>query len=294
MSKVNPVQFFAFVAAMAVTIEEKTTKRDAAGNLTAVLLPETAMVQFADETGWFTDGCSQGNPDWEGVNNFAGLSPNRILANYPNQAAFVDAYVQAIEQQAYGFPEVLAALNPILQMTRLGRSEWAGSNYDAGKTGRPGVDLIEIYNANKTIIEQEIGKERAARSAAKQPVAPPAHPPAPTPASNIEPGYIVPTTAELGNAVTEVQKEQFGIKTMQALGATAAQIEAYLIKYYGYTPAIAATEAQQGFPVLQQTPGMYKAIQQVSLLHNDGTEQILTDIKAAFITYVDHTSETVA
>lgn len=117
------------------------------------MFPEVCLVQFWDETAGHVEGCNQGHPDWKGKNNYAGISLEGKILDFPDFEHFVEAYVSTITQNEYGFPQVLAATNPELQMARLGRSEWAGSHYDADNTGRPGVDLVNIYRADRGFID---------------------------------------------------------------------------------------------------------------------------------------------
>lgn len=147
------------------------------------MFPETLMVQAADETGFHTQGCSQGQEGWKGKNNFSGISPTvdgtPELADYATTDDYVKAYVQVIEQNAFGYPLVLQSTNPELQMVRLGRSSWAGSHYDAAKTGRPGHDLVSIYHAYQTEIESALNDARAAEHSDPTPSEPAQSDPAP-------------------------------------------------------------------------------------------------------------------
>lgn len=156
--KSTPQEFFAFMAPIALEIAAQIPKDK------GELFPETIMVQAADETEWNTAGCWHGIEGWEGENNFAGISPNGKLGNYATVSDYVKAYVSTISQNAFGFPAVLQATNPTLQMTRLGKSEWAGSHYDVANDGRPGKDIIAIYSQYQTDIEEAIADAKKAKT----------------------------------------------------------------------------------------------------------------------------------
>jgi peptidoglycan hydrolase-like protein with peptidoglycan-binding domain len=141
--------FFTAVLPIAVEVHVRTQGR---------MFPETLLVQFADETGFHIEGCSKGNPGWNGALNYAGISPRGTIADFQTKEAFIESYVGCITQNDYGFPAVLQSTNPILQMTRLGRSEWAGSQYDYNRTGRPGIDLVNIYTAHHDIINALVAR----------------------------------------------------------------------------------------------------------------------------------------
>lgn len=146
----TPQDFFKVVAPIALVIAGRTT-----------MLPETLMAQFADETGFHAEGTWQGHEGWRGKNNLAGISPGGEIGDYDSLFAFADAYVQVITQDAFGFPNVLAQKDILHQCVALGNSQWAGSRYDAGHTGRPGVDLTTIYQNYSQMIEDALNEARA-------------------------------------------------------------------------------------------------------------------------------------
>lgn len=228
-------EFFNTVAPVALEINQLTGGR---------MFPETLMVQFADETGFYAGGVWRGHDGWTGKFNLAGISPDTVaghselsegstgaevgelqgllaiskdndfgpqtkqavvdyqtkhglvpdgivgpktwsallgipagphIADYASYDEFAQAYQHVIAQNAYGFPETLDATNPELQMVRLGRSQWAGSHYDAHKTGRPGIDLVTLYNDYRPEILAALSAAQAkteSTPAAQEPTAP--------------------------------------------------------------------------------------------------------------------------
>lgn len=142
--------FFDSVAPVALAIASQTT-----------MLPEVLIAQFADETGFHAEGVWQGKEGWSGKFNLAGISPNGKIADYASYAEFGAAYVKTISTKGYGYPVVLAQRNISAQCTALGKSSWAGTRYDADKTGEPGKDLIGIYNRYRVEIESALTKARA-------------------------------------------------------------------------------------------------------------------------------------
>ncbi len=65
---------------------------------------------------------------------------------------------------------------------------------------------------------------------------------------------VIPSTAQTSNASSETAAMQSGIKSLLASGASSATIQNYLVQLYGFSPTVAAQEAAQGYPILQQTP----------------------------------------
>lgn len=140
-------EFFRTLAPVAIYISKKTGEK---------LKPESILVQCADESGFDVRGCAQGHENWKGHYNMAGISPNGVIADYPNYQSFADAYVSTIMQNAFGFPQVLEAGTIELQLIRLGQSKWAGSQYDREKSGRPGIDLLTIWRDYRGLIEDAL------------------------------------------------------------------------------------------------------------------------------------------
>lgn len=64
---------------------------------------------------------------------------------------------------------------------------------------------------------------------------------------------IIPSTAAVSSASTELAAEQRGIRALQSSGASNTVIENYLQQEFGYSSTIAGEEAAQGYPVLQET-----------------------------------------
>lgn len=195
----TPQDFFTWFAPIA----DEISKRVAETGDGHTLYPEVLMVQAADECKYNTAGCWHGNPEWKGENNFSGISPNGQLADYATLEEYMDDYVRVITFDAFGYPEVLASTNPELQMIRLGRSEWAGSHYDANKLGRPGVDLVNTYNSYRSIIESAIAVAQHAGIPA--PVASRNPATTPAPAETNAAHNVVQTTGDIGFAIAELR-----------------------------------------------------------------------------------------
>jgi hypothetical protein len=203
----QPQAFIPSVAPVALAIHELETR----------LFPEALIAQFADETGWYDGGCNGGRPDLPGRNNLAGISPDGKIANYPDLEAFAKAYVATIQQDAYGYPAVLAAKNPDAQMLAFGRSEWSTGHYT--RNGVEGGTLVAIYDENRTLIESAVAKAMAAAAAEAPPqaqgageAAPPAQDQAPAPAvpkfrGPIPTGYVLAAVIPAGRLGGELAFE---------------------------------------------------------------------------------------
>lgn len=162
----NEQLFFAHVAPLALAIEERTTKYQTGVGRTAGMFAAVVVAQCADESGWHVEGVCEGKEGWLGVRNYAGISPNKKIANFATDEDFINSYVSTIEQNEYGFPDVLTATNPVLQIIRLGRSEWAGSQYDRAGDGRPGKDVLSIYQNHLVDIETALSNAQTIHAVA--------------------------------------------------------------------------------------------------------------------------------
>jgi hypothetical protein len=123
----NPQDFINEVLAYAQSGKART------GVLVSVIL-----AQWACETGWGS------SPYFSEGHNPAGISPNGVVASYPNMGVGTDAWVQTMNLPYYD--GVRAAQGWANQCKVLGESPWAGSHYDNGNG--PGSILAELVNEN--------------------------------------------------------------------------------------------------------------------------------------------------
>ena len=109
------------------------------------LFPQTAVVQWAVETGYDLTGSPAGS------DNLAGLGDETSdeAVSYPSLSAFVAAYAANLKGPDYA--AVLAATTVPLQMIALGQSPWAASHYAAD--GTAGELLMEVYQENQALID---------------------------------------------------------------------------------------------------------------------------------------------
>jgi hypothetical protein len=196
--------------------------------------PETLLCQFADETGWHPEGTWHGIEGWRGKNNLAGISPGGQIGDYDTLDDFANAYVHVIEQDAYGFPAVLAETDIVRQCIDLGRSQWAGSKYDSDNTGRPGVDLTTIYQNYSQMIEDALNEARAAQTT-PAPVQEEAAAPAPAPSAPAE------TPADPNKGIEDALNN-----ALHALGECWAIDEAGRDFYHGWAMQIRALATVRG------------------------------------------------
>ena len=112
------------------------------------IFPETALVQWAVETGYGTSElCLK-------YNNLAGITTGdgKRFLHYVNLNDFLDQYVNDLHLRYY--TNVLDQRNATDQMTELGLSPWAASHYKY--EGVSGEELTSIYKSNLTEISKSI------------------------------------------------------------------------------------------------------------------------------------------
>lgn len=122
--------------------------------LVTIRTPEFAKlvaVQAADETGWNANGCAQGHPSWRGQHNWAGLSWQGRLLNFPTVGDYADAYAQSMAQDIYrGVWEAPTVRDAA---TALGQSPWAASHYTTDPN-KPGLTLLGLLGQYATVLDQ--------------------------------------------------------------------------------------------------------------------------------------------
>lgn len=112
------------------------------------IFPETALVQWAVETGYGTSElCTV-------ENNYAGITTGdgKTFLHFMNGYDFVNTYVNDLHLKYY--TNVLNQRDITEQLLELGISPWAGSHYM--ENGIAGQELVSIYQNNKTQISVEI------------------------------------------------------------------------------------------------------------------------------------------
>lgn len=144
--------FYSQIAGISLQIEKATDGK---------LLAQTHMTQAANETGFYAGGVWRGIDGWDGVNNLTGISPDGVIANYDDLAAYGSAYVRVITGEGFGYPRVLeaSASGTRAQMVALGASLWNGENHYA-YGGQVGGKLLQIWSTDATIIEEAIKAQR--------------------------------------------------------------------------------------------------------------------------------------
>lgn len=79
-------------------------------------------------------------------NNFAGVSPGGVIANYPSQSAGLAAYIETMNLPDYDPVRAARSSGAREQAFALGRSPWAAGHY-AGVDGVDGSALVSIMDA---------------------------------------------------------------------------------------------------------------------------------------------------
>ena len=119
------------------------------------ILPQTILVQWADETGYGTS-----RAFLEG-HNPAGISFNGHLITFQSLEQGVSRYQQILQIDAGWYRPVCQAEGVTAQLKALGASPWAASHYTTAG-GEPGSVLVSIWEADQHEIMRVLAGDQAA------------------------------------------------------------------------------------------------------------------------------------
>jgi hypothetical protein len=118
------------------------------------ILPETILIQWADETGYGTS-----RAFLEG-HNPAGISFNGHLITFQTLAQGIARYQQILQIDAGWYRPVCEAQGVVAQLKALGASPWAASHYTAAG-GEPGSTLVSMWESDQTEIAKALAGDQA-------------------------------------------------------------------------------------------------------------------------------------
>lgn len=141
------IAFYQSIVGVSMEIEQKTGGK---------YLAATHMVQAANETGYFADGCWRGINGWKGKMNLTGISPNGQIADFATWDEYVAAFVKVIETNGFGYPHILdmGASGVVAQIEALGASKWNVNHYI--KDGKLGGVILAVWESDSRIVDQVI------------------------------------------------------------------------------------------------------------------------------------------